>query len=45
MLNQMIYKLVINGHLVGHGSYSDLLPEYRKLIKAYENVKFERVDK
>jgi len=44
MLNQIIYKLVIEGILIGHGLYIDLLPEYRKLIEKYESVTFERVN-
>jgi len=39
-----MYKLVIDGQLLGYGSYEDLEPEFRRWLKIYKNVKFERVN-
>jgi len=39
-----MFKLVIDGQLLGYGSYKDLELEFRRWSLIYKNVKLERVN-
>jgi hypothetical protein len=39
------WKLMVGNQLQAKGSYTELKPEYERLIKIYDNVVLERVSK
>ena len=40
-----MWKLLVGGQLQAIGSYTELKPEYVRLVKIYDEVKLERVSK